>query len=138
MCYTYNGDSMKSKKGFTLVELLAVFTVLGIIASIAFVSVNKMRDSYDLNSFKESVKNILTTAQQKYASDGYTGIKEEGYTLEDLKFENKGQFISGTVVLENGKMVAVNIATEDYCANGPIDDLKIKEGNCPKNVNDGN
>ena len=63
-----------NNKAFTLVELLAVFIILGIIATIAIVALRGIKVDYEKSTYEESVKSLLTAAQQKYAEDGYTGI----------------------------------------------------------------
>ena len=59
------------KKGFTLVELLAVMILLGIISLIAIPSISKMLIRSRENAY-ESTKNELIKAAKKYAAE-HTG-----------------------------------------------------------------
>lgn len=121
----------KKNKGFTLVELLAVFVILGVVAMIAIVSLRGIKVDYEKSSYEQSVKGVLTAAQQKYASEGYTGMPAGGYGIGEIEVENSRQYVSGTVKLINDKLHAVNISNGAFCANGPIDDLVVVEGECP-------
>lgn len=120
-----------NNKAFTLVELLAVFIILGIIATIAIVALRGIKVDYEKSTYEESVKSLLTAAQQKYAEDGYTGMNVSGYGVGELNVENSKQYVSGTVKLVSDKLTAVNVSNGAFCANGPIDDLIITEGECP-------
>ena len=120
-----------NNKAFTLVELLAVFIILGIIATIAIVALRGIKVDYEKSTYEESVKSLLTAAQQKYAEDGYTGMTASGYGVGELNVENSKQYVSGTVKLVSDKLTAVNVSNGAFCANGPIDDLIITEGECP-------
>lgn len=120
-----------NNKAFTLVELLAVFIILGIIATIAIVSLRGIKVDYEKSTYEESVKGLLTAAQQKYAEEGYTGMNASGYGVGEINVENSRQYVSGTIKLVGDKLTAVNVSNGSFCANGPIDDLIIVEGECP-------
>ena len=121
----------QNNKAFTLVELLAVFIILGIIATIAIVSLRGIKVDYEKSTYEESVKGLLTAAQQKYAEEGYTGMNASGYGVGEINVENSRQYVSGTIKLVGDKLTAVNVSNGSFCANGPIDDLMIIEGECP-------
>jgi type IV pilus assembly protein PilA len=63
----------QNKKGFTIVELMAVFAILAVIAAIAVPqftgTVNKAKEKTD----KASAIIIARAAEQKYMDDGATG-----------------------------------------------------------------
>ena len=50
---------MKNKKGFTLVELLAVIVILALIMSIAIVSIGGVLKSSRESTFKETALSII-------------------------------------------------------------------------------
>ena len=60
---------MKTKKGFTLVELLAVIVILAILVLLAVPSVLKMMDNAKENAFKIEAENIINGAKLKFAND---------------------------------------------------------------------
>ena len=66
------------KKGFTLVELLAVIAILAILVIIALPNVMKMFRDAKENAFKTELKNIYKVAQQTWMSESMfdTNIKE--------------------------------------------------------------
>ena len=62
-----------NKKGFTLVELLAVIAILAILVIIALPNVLSMYRQARMNSFTNEVNNILKVTRQQYFLDGATG-----------------------------------------------------------------
>ncbi len=60
---------MKKKKGFTLVELLAVIVILAVLVLLAVPSVLKMMDGAKANAFKIEAENIGKAAKAAYADD---------------------------------------------------------------------
>ncbi len=57
-----------NRKGFTLVELIATIVLLGIVASISFVSINGVLEQNKENNCKTVVGNIKSAASE-YVSD---------------------------------------------------------------------
>ena len=55
-----------NKKGFTLVELLAVIAILAILVIIALPNVLKMFNDSKKNSFINEVREVFKTAQNQY------------------------------------------------------------------------
>jgi type IV pilus assembly protein PilA len=56
---------LKSKKGFTLVELLAVIVILAIILAIAVPSISGMVSNAKKSAFEDDVKMIITGIEYK-------------------------------------------------------------------------
>lgn len=75
---------MKSnKKGFTLVELLAVIVILGILSSIAIVNIIKIsKDQNEKN--KENVISSILTGAKKYASDNPNTLNDLSISVNTL------------------------------------------------------
>lgn len=121
-------------KGFTIVELLAIFVILGIIATIAMTSINKIKVQYGLSAFEESAKGVIQSAQTYYAENEYEEFPEEGMLITDsrLKIKNKERYKSGVIILNSvtGKFELQLLTDGDFCANGTLDDMQISKGTC--------
>lgn len=82
------------KKGFTLVEILAVVVILGVISVIAYPIITNMIENSKISAFDSSKKLIIKSAKNKYATDvnssGITTYKvldliKEGYISNGAK-----------------------------------------------------
>ena len=63
---------MKNKKGFTLVELLAVIAILAILVIMALPAVLRMFNNARKDSFTNEVNTVIRTARQQYLLSGGT------------------------------------------------------------------
>lgn len=54
------------KKGFTLIEVLAVISLMGIIIGIIYVKVDKKIDLAETSSLEESTKNYINSVQSHF------------------------------------------------------------------------
>ena len=79
------GDSMNNK-GFTLVELLGVIVVLAIVISVAFFSVNKIRED-ELKRIVEVKIGQIEQAAILYAQDN-PSILTESCVVDDVYYDN--------------------------------------------------
>ena len=120
------------KKGFTLIEMLAVLVILAIIALIIIPLVSNVIDSARKAAFKETVNGIIESA------DNYIGeyvlmhnndpvypmtIYCNGTECEDsngTKLEFKGKVpVSGKVILESAHVVRADLISDGvYCGSG--------------------
>ncbi len=74
---------MKNKKGFTLVELLAVIAILAILVIMALPAVLRMFNQARVDSFNNELNSVLRTAKQQYLLGGgepQTWTNAEGST----------------------------------------------------------
>ena len=69
------GDSMK--RGFTLVELLAVLILLGVVSLIAIPSIGKILNR-SREKARESTKNELIQAAKNYYADNIRELPDDG------------------------------------------------------------
>ena len=69
-----------NKKGFTLVELLAVIAILAILVIIALPNIMGMFNDARKSSFSTEVKQIYKVAQQQWVSDSLFATSEKVYT----------------------------------------------------------
>ncbi len=93
----------KNKKGFTLVELLAVIVVLAIIMIIAIPSVMESMNKARKNAFKIYAQKVLNTAMTKYQADMLTGgtSSTNCYTLTALMKQGTGNYKGRVVIVSN-------------------------------------
>lgn len=108
---------MKNKKGFTLVELLAVIVVLAIIMIIAIPSVLTAMDNAKKNSFKIFAQRAIQRAmEERQSAEMVGGTLKSCYALTDLKLEGGGKY-TGSVkyIPASGTIPAKYVA---YIADG--------------------
>ena len=72
---------MKNKKGFTLVELLAVIVILAVIILIAVNAVLPQMNRARKNSFADEAMNYLKAAETKYVEGALDPSTESGDTV---------------------------------------------------------
>ena len=71
---------MNNRRGFTLVELLAVIAILAILVIIALPNVMNMFKTAKKNSFTTEVKKIAQTAEQQWITDSMYNTAERVYS----------------------------------------------------------
>ena len=114
------------RKGFTLVELLAVIVILAVIALIATPVVINMIEEARIGAFKDSVLSAYKAVENKLVLEGLSEIPENGIDVKTL--ELKSDFTSGRFIKdENGIDMAYFVKNNRYCAYGRIDNLEIKK-----------
>lgn len=123
---------MNKKKGFSLVEVLAVIAVLAIIALIAVPLVGNQIESSRKAAFKDSVLEAskgLNIYLNRKQIKMIPGIEDgAGVSIETLKKEDLiSKLISGRFVEIDDKVYAYFISDGNYCAYGPIDDLTVSK-----------
>jgi len=97
-----------NKKGFTLVELLAVIVVLAIIIIIAMPNVLRAMNNARTNSLKVYAQKVFTQAQAQYNMESLSDSFTDGtllvsgvrcYNLQQLQMEATGSY-RGYVTIE--------------------------------------
>ena len=135
------------KKGFTLVELLAVIAILAILVIIALPNVLKMFNDSKKNSFLTEAKTLYSEVSKKYISENMKGNKLTYISSEDdTKLEMTGRDLQYCVLLNtDGTVKSMKVSNGEWIAELPsgkkITDLNasnVTEGNldddesCPK------
>ena len=116
------------KKGFTLIEVLAVITLLGIIAIITVVTIIKIVSNSRRDAFQDSVYAAIRSYENKDGYEGFYGIGE--LDISELPLDNNN-FKSGKIKRGNDGLVeVVNVTDGNYCANGSRQGMTITEGDC--------
>jgi len=119
-----------NKKGFTMVELLAVITIIGVLSGVGVTAysryVSKTRnDAYDI------LAESAITAAEEYLMDHPTAtdinfdtLVNNSYLESDMDPSNRGHSCTGTVrvatdtVTENGKLKENSYIVDMCCASG--------------------
>ena len=116
------------KKGFTLVELLAVIVILGVLSLISIPMITNMIKDSRKGAFKASVQSVFR-AYETYELT-YPIKEQEKLSILDLPLTHKERFLSGKVYRQEDVIQVENISNGVYCASGTLENLKMIEGNC--------
>ena len=126
------------KKGFTLVELLAVIAILAILVIIALPNVLKMFNDSKKNSFLTEAKTLYSEVSKKYISENMKGNKLTYISSEDdTKLEMTGRDLQYCVLLNtDGSVKSMKVSNGEWIAELPsgkkITDLNssdLEDGN---------
>ena len=105
-----------NKKGFTLVELLAVIAILAILVIIALPNVLKMYNNAKKNTFLTEAKTVYSEVSKKYISESMKGNKLSYISSEDnTKLDMTGNKLKYCIKLDNnGKITAMKVGNDNY------------------------
>lgn len=126
---------MNKNSGFTLVELLAVITVLGLLLTIAIPRIGNIIDDSKRNSFLGEAQAVYRTAKMKaldLANDGSGGIIDsKGSTKLDMK-GNKLDYC--VIVDETATITSITVSNGTYIVSGnsnfmSLDVTSVTNGN---------
>ena len=127
---------MKNKKGFTLVEILAVIVVLVIISVLAINKISDVMKKNNESAVKANALTFIKAVEENASLSRVTGNLTDGlYSTEELN--ESGIKLSGTypkggqVYLLNGKIDSACLVYDKYSvtySNGSI--TKIEKGTC--------
>ena len=122
-----------NKKGFTLVELLAVIAILAILVIIALPNVLKMFNDSKKNSFLTEAKTVYSEVSKKYISESMKGNKLTYVSSEDdTKLDMTGKSLKYCVLLNaDGSVKSMKVSNGTWIAelsgNKKITDLKSSD-----------
>ena len=133
-----------NKKGFTLVELLAVIAILALLVIIALPNVLKMFNQAKKDTFLTEAKTIYKEISKKYISETMKGNKISIISNTNNKLDLESNDLKYKVKLNNdGSIKKFEVSNGNYCISGKFNNLsdlttdKITEGKCeetsPKN-----
>ncbi len=111
------------KRGFTLVELLAVIAILAILVIIALPNVLKMFNDSKKNSFLTEAKTVYNNASNKYITESMKGNKLDHISSNDnTKLEMTGEDLTYYISLNSdGSVKSMKVYNGTYY-------VELKEG----------
>ena len=125
---------MKNKKGFTLVELIAIIIVIGLIIGILTPTAIRLIANSKKNAFREGMRSIVRSAEMYMEENNLKSLPEEGLFLTDEKLgRDYDDGYEGVIKYIDGEIVLENIHNGTYCGNGSSEDFtisKYEEGEC--------
>ena len=107
---------MKNRKGFTLVELLAVIVIMAILLMVAIPSVNRILQDVRKRTFLNEAKTIYNEAINKYISESSQGFEIKTISSEDdSAIEMMGEKLKYCVILDDkGKVSKLAVGNDRY------------------------
>ena len=124
---------MKSKKGFTLVELLAVIAILAILVILALPNVINRFNEAKKQTFVTEAKKLYTEAGKKFMSSSISGSPVKVINSEDdSKLDMTGKKLQYCIILDNsGNVTSMKVSNGQWVAsldaNKEIDELTIDD-----------
>ena len=103
-----------NKKGFTLVELLAVIVVLAIIMVLTLPTVMNSLSSARQSTFLLYASRMLDTAADKYQSDVLLNGGKKCYTISELNGENTSSYKGRVLISTDGTTYTIQMYDANY------------------------
>ena len=115
-----------NKKGFTLVELLAVIAILAILVIIALPNVLKMYNNSKKNAFMTEAQNLAKEVSSKYISESMKGNKVTVISNKQNPLDMTGRELEYNFELDSqGKIKNMIVSNGTYCISTNKDYTKI-------------
>ena len=123
-----------NKKGFTLVELLAVIAILAILVIIALPNVLKMFNDAKKNSFLTEAKTLAQDVSSKYISESMKGNKLSVISNKKNSLDLSGRDLEYSFELDSkGKIKNMIVSDGTYCISTNKDYTKITKSDISEN-----
>lgn len=123
---------MKNKKGFTLVELLAVIAILAILMLLVTPSVLKMLNQGKKNTFVTQVQSVWKAAETKYINDAISTANPGPYYFVGSKIANSNDTTKAIDFSDTKLVVSDNNTLAYYVTfkrnDGTIDKIIVTDG----------
>ena len=130
-----------NKKGFTLVELLAVIAILAILVLIALPNVMSLFNEAKANSFTTELKNIYKSAQDQWMRDSMFETNQKVYARcksntcpNELKLSGRNNIEYFIKINKGGKVIEFYATDGTYQYSYKGNELKIENIEKPKQV----
>ncbi len=107
---------MKNKKGFTLVELLAVIAILAILVLIAIPNILNLYRNARENVFVSDVQSILRASEQAYVTNSLTNKNKTCFdsVSNPLDIESKSNLKYKVQLSSDGKITSIQVIDNNY------------------------
>lgn len=101
-----------NKKGFTLVELLAVIVILAVIAVIAVPSILGIIENARKDAFSADVRSAFKSVELEYTRLAATGSTKTNFSYTELNLENQpftaGEFLVTTNATTGDVVISIS------------------------------
>ena len=125
---------MKKKKGFTLVELLAVIVILAVILVIAVPQIMSVIESTRKGSIESTAKLIAEGAEREYTNRKILG-KDTNIECSDVSSMNSNDYGTCVITFDNTGKATVKVTGkgkfEGYTCNGESINMECVKGEIP-------
>ena len=125
---------MKKKKGFTLVELLAVIVILAVILVIAVPQIMSVIESARKGSIESTAKLIAEGAEREYTNRKILG-KDTNIKCSDVSSMNSNDYGTCVITFDNAGKATVKVTGkgkfEGYTCNGNSTNMECVKGEIP-------
>lgn len=114
---------MKNKKGFTLVELLAVIALIGLVLMLVVPNILGLFNRAKKNIFQDELMNIYNSTHQTYVYRSSNGDYSKRYcvgkdaTLNKLELEDKENLYYDITVNSYGEILSFKVSNDVYGIN---------------------
>ena len=125
---------MQKKKGFTLVELLAVIVILAVILVIAVPQIMSVIESARKGSIESTAKLIAEGAEREYTNRKILG-KDTNIECSDVSSMNSNDYGTCVITFDNAGKATVKVTGkgkfEGYTCNGNSTNMECIKGEIP-------
>ena len=125
-----------NKKGFTLVELLAVIAILAILVILALPNVIGMFNNAKKDIFLTEAKTIYKEVSRKYLTESMKGNSISEISNSNNKLDMETDLTYNITLNSDGKINHFQVGNDDYCISGSYSNMsdltidKVQEGKC--------
>lgn len=107
---------MKNKRGFTLVELLAVIAILAILVILALPNVINLYTKVKKQAFVAEAQNVIKAASSKFVEGSLTGNNITKISSDDDTLNLTNKNVKYYIELDNtGKVKKYTVSNSNYC-----------------------